>query len=110
MNTSPYSAAFNRLNNVVFGDGDIGYPAVMIVYFITLEYSIFKVIDVLCIFCSVQWDQDSLSALGFSPQRSQRCKHRIGFSVYSVVNGILVFSESLISCGIFQGRTSYEKD
>jgi len=33
----------------------------MIVCFITLEYSIFKVIDVLGIFCSVQWDQDSLS-------------------------------------------------
>ena len=45
-------AAFNHLNNVVFGDGDIGYPDVMIVYFITFEYSIFKVIEVIGIFCS----------------------------------------------------------
>ena len=37
------SAAFNQLNNIVFGDGDIGYPAVMIVYLVALEDRIFKV-------------------------------------------------------------------
>ena len=30
------STAFNKLNNIVFGDGDIGDPAVMIFYFIAL--------------------------------------------------------------------------
>ncbi len=50
------AAAFNQLNNIVFGDRDIGYPAVMIVYFVALEDRIFKVIDVIGIFCSIQWD------------------------------------------------------
>jgi len=37
---------FDQLNNVVFGDGDIGYPAVVIGCLFALEYRVFKLIDV----------------------------------------------------------------
>ena len=37
---------FDQLDNVVFGDGDIGYPAVVVGYLFAVEYGVFKVVDV----------------------------------------------------------------
>jgi len=49
-------AAFDQIHDVVPGDGDIGYPTVTVGRLISLELRIFKVVDVVGIFCSVERD------------------------------------------------------